>query len=337
MRLCFAPMEGVTGRTFRELHAACFPGIDRYCLPFLSPTQDHLLTPRQRRELDPGELGCDRLLPQILTKDAEDFLWAASAMAELGYREVNLNLGCPSGTVVSKGKGAGMLRDLSALARFLDRVFSESPIAVSVKTRIGLENPGEWGSILELFSRYPIAELTVHPRTRREMYTGDVHFDALRRAAEAASFSLCCNGNLFTPSDVKAAERAVPGLSGLMFARGLLADPALATRLRGGARRREDLIAFHNGLCRAYLATMHPDGAVLPKLKELWMYLCLLFPDEGQWKRLRKTKKWADFYPLTQSILRQDELLEEADFSRLGQRGLAEILRNHGPVPGQIP
>ena len=324
MKLYFAPMEGITGRSFRELHAAWFPGVDRYYLPFLSPTQDHLLTPKQRRELDPGSLGVGRIVPQILTKQAEDFLWAARPIAELGYEELNLNLGCPSGTVVSKGKGSGMLRDLDALDRFLDRIFSDCPVPISVKTRIGLESPEEWEAILSVLIRYPIRELTVHPRTRREMYLGAVHFGAFLRAAEAAPFPLCCNGNLFTLRDAEAAREAVPGLSALMIGRGLLADPALITRVKGGVRTREALIGFHNALCESYLASMHPDGAVLPKLKELWMYLSLLFEDEGDWRRLRKTKKWSEFYPLTQLILREGRILEEADFSRLGQRGLAE-------------
>ena len=132
MKLDFAPMEGITGRDFRELHAACFPGVDRYWLPFLSPAASHQLTPRQKRDLEPGALGRERLVPQVLTRDPADFLWAASAIAELGYEELNLNLGCPSGTVVSKGRGVGLLRDPEALDRFLEAIFAAAPIPFSV-------------------------------------------------------------------------------------------------------------------------------------------------------------------------------------------------------------
>ena len=319
MKLELAPMEGITGRDFREVHAACFPGVDRYRLPFLSPAGAHQLTPRQRRELDPGPLGCGRLLPQVLTKDPADFLWAASALAELGYGLVDLNLGCPSGTVVGKGKGAGLLRDPGALDRFLDAIFAAAPIPVSVKTRIGLEDPAEWEALLPVLARYPIRELTVHPRTRRELYKGGVHFDAFRRAAEILPFPLRYNGNLFTPSAVQRVDRACPGLAGAVIGRGLLADPALITRCKGGVRDREALIAFHEELAARYLAAMHPDGAVLPKFKELWMYLALLLPEEKAWKRLRKCARWAEFHPLALGLLRESELLPEADFSRLSQ------------------
>lgn len=327
MRLDFAPMEGITGRDFREVHRACFPGVDRYRLPFLSPAADHHLTPRQRRDLEPGSLGLSRLLPQVLTKDPGDFLWAASALAELGYEQVDLNLGCPSGTVVGKGKGSGLLRDPAALDRFLEAIFAAAPIPVSVKTRIGLEDPAEWESLLPVLARYPIRELTVHPRTRRELYKGGVHFDAFLEAAKLLPFPLYYNGNLFTPADVQGLETACPGLAGAVIGRGLLADPALVTRCRGGIREREALIAFHEELAERYLARMHPDGAVLPKFKELWMYLALLLPDERAWKRLRKCAKWAEFHPLALELLQSAGLLSEADFSRLNQKSVNLLAR----------
>lgn len=316
MTLDFAPMEGITGRDFRQVHAACFPGVDRYWMPFLSPASSHQLTARQLRELDPGPLGCERLVPQVLTKDPEDFRWAAAALGELGFREVDLNLGCPSGTVVSKGKGAGMLRDPDALDRFLEAIFTNAPLPISVKTRIGVNDPAEWETLLPILARYPIRELTVHPRTRREFYKGEVHSDAFRRAAECLPFPLRCNGNLFTVADVQRTQAEYPGLSGLMIGRGLLADPALITRCKGGTRSREALIAFHEELAARYLSYMHPDGALLPKFKELWLYLSLLLPDDRAWKRLRKCSRWAEFHPIALDLLQNTPLSAEADFSR---------------------
>ncbi len=330
MRLEFAPMEGITGRVFREAHAACFPGVDRYCLPFLSPTSVRSLTPKQLWELDPGPLGHDRLLPQILTKVPEDFLWCAGALAELGYREVNLNLGCPSGTVVGKGKGSGLLRDPVLLDRFLDEIFSRSPVAVSVKTRIGLEDPAEFDAILPVLERYPMASLTVHPRTRRALYTGPIRPEAWEAAYRTASCPLYYNGNLLTPGDVLCLSGDFPRTAGAMIGRGLLADPSLITRCRGGSRDRAAILRFHDSICERYLETMHPNQAVLPKLKELWQYLALLFPDDGAWKQLRRARRWEEFFPLTRELLRNRPMLPEADFSRLGQPTYREIRASYG-------
>jgi tRNA-dihydrouridine synthase len=319
MGLDFAPMEGITSREFRETHAACFAGVERYWLPFLSPTSVHQLTPRQKRDLEPGPLGCGRLVPQVLTREPEDFLWAAQALGELGYGEVNLNLGCPSGTVVSKGRGAAMLRDPAALDRFLDAVFARTPLPISLKTRVGLESPEEWEGLLPVLARYPVRELTLHPRTRRELYRGGVHPETVRRALELLPYPLRYNGNLFTPGGVGRLEAACPGLSGIMVGRGLLADPALAARCQGGCRERRALVDFHETLAERYLSFMHPDAAVLPKFKELWAYLALLLADGKPWKRLRKCTRWTEFHSLALDLLQNAALLEEAEFSRIDQ------------------
>ena len=182
MRLYFAPMEGLTDRIYRRLHHKHFGGVDRYYMPFLSPTMHKTLTHRESREL-PMEV-------------SEDFLWAAEQCAIRGYDEVNLNLGCPSGTVTAKGKGSGMLRDPEHLDRFLRDIFTASPLSVSVKTRIGYESPEEFVKLLDIFNRYPIKELIIHPRTRKQFYDGKLHMDQYEYAVANSKLPLCFNGDL---------------------------------------------------------------------------------------------------------------------------------------------
>ena len=311
-QLLFAPLEGITSRTFREVHAAFYTGVDRYYTPFLAPSQVHRLTPGQHSEFDPGRLGPQRVVPQLLTKCAEDFLWAARILAELGYDEINLNLGCPSGTVVSKGKGAGMLRDLSALQTFLDAVFAASPLPLSVKTRIGLDRPEEFGPILAVLAQYPWARMIVHPRTRKQFYQGQLHEAAFGAARQAYQGRLCFNGDLTSPGQIRSVLQTWPGVD-VMIGRGLLADPALAERLSGGRGDRQRLRDFHNTLCREYLTSMHPNQAVLPKMKELWTYLIRSFCDDGAMLRaLCKAKRWEPFYELTQAVFDTLPLADEA-------------------------
>ena len=314
MRYYFAPMEGVTDCEFRILHERYFPGADRYCLPFLTPTREHILTPRQLRELSPDGKARKNWLPQLLTASAEDFLWAAERLFALGFNEVNLNLGCPSGTVVSKGKGAGMLREPDALDAFLETVFSRCTGNISVKTRIGLEQPEEFGRLLEIFLRYPICELTVHPRTRRQLYKGAVRREAFDRAYRLWQGKLCYNGDLFSPADLDALAQRYPKLNAVMLGRGLLADPGLLCKYRGGSVTRERLREFHEELCRAYLARLHPNQAVLPKMKELWYYLSRSFDGgDAAFKKLRKARYWSGFYDLTRWVFDTLPLLDIAD------------------------
>ena len=170
MKIYFAPLEGLTDSIYRRLHHKYFPGVDAYFTPFFSPTVHRSLTPREQRELPMADTLGFPVVPQLLTKNAEDFLWMTQVCQERGYRQVNLNLGCPSGTVVSKGKGSGMLGSPDTLDGFLEQIFSQTPLPISIKTRVGVQSPEEFPRLLEIFNRYPLAELIVHPRVRKDFY-----------------------------------------------------------------------------------------------------------------------------------------------------------------------
>ena len=186
MNYYFAPMEGITGAVFRRTHHEFVPGIDKYFMPFITPTTQEKLTPRQKRDVLPEYNEGAPAMPQLLTLTAADFIWAANTLASLGYAEVNLNLGCPSGTLTAKGKGAGFLAHPDELDSFLDAVFSACTVPISVKTRLGVHDPAEFEALLEIYSRYPVAELTIHPRVRQDFYKGRVREDAFAAALEKA-------------------------------------------------------------------------------------------------------------------------------------------------------
>ena len=198
MKIAFAPMEGLTGALYRQAHCRWFGGVDRYFIPFITPTQDHRFTKRELREILPEHNGGLTAVPQLLVRRAEDFLWAAGELAAMGYPEINLNLGCPSGTVVAKGKGSGFLGLPEELERFLDTVFDAAPCAVSIKTRLGLREPEEFGPLLALFQRYPLAELIVHPRVQKDMYKNTPRRAYFARALADSPFPVCYNGDLYT-------------------------------------------------------------------------------------------------------------------------------------------
>ena len=292
MEYYFAPMEGVTGAIYRTVHHRFFPQVDRYYMPFLSPTQDHVFTPRELRNILPEHNLGFQAVPQLLTKNADDFLWAAGELFAMGYEEVNLNLGCPSGTVTAKGKGAGMLADPAGLDRFLDQVFSAVRGSVSVKTRLGMEEPEEFGPLLEIFGRYPISLLIIHPRVRQDFYRRPVRLEEFDRALESYRGPVCYNGGLVSPQDCRAFAARRPQVSRLMLGQGLLADPALVRQCRGGPPpAREELRAFHDQLYASYLEVFANQRAAVFHMKEVWSYLSRLF--QGREKAMKAIKKAA--------------------------------------------
>lgn len=316
MRYDFAPMEGITGALFRRLHHQFFPGVDRYYMPFLSPTRDHVFTPRELREILPENNPDAEVIPQLLTKVPEDFLWAAGELAAMGYQTVNLNLGCPSGTVVAKGKGSGMLADPSALDAFLDAVFSRAPCAVSVKTRLGLSDPEEFGPLLEIYNRYPLAELIVHPRVQKDGYRHPVRLEAFAPILAASRHPVCFNGGLVTTQDCRDLVGRFSGICGVMIGQGLVANPALVRQIRGGPGADwEALRAFHEALFGGYSQLFGSAHNAMMRMKELWAYLIRLFRDSGPYaKRLRKARDPQTFSQAVDAVFQELELLPEADW-----------------------
>ena len=299
MRYYFAPMEGLTDSIYRRLHHKYFPGVDRYYMPFLSPTIHRTLTHKEDRELPMADSVDFAAVPQILTKVSEDFLWAARVCRDRGYEEVNLNVGCPSGTVVSKGKGSGMLRDASALDRFLEEIFQASPLPISVKTRLGLEAPEEFPALLEVFNRYPIQELTIHPRVRKQFYDGSVHMELFDFAVKNSKNPLCYNGDILCLADAEALYCKYPQIDAIMIGRGLIADPGM---LSGGT----DVTAlegFMNELMAVYEVEFGGSRNAIFRLKENWGFLHDRFEGcDKLWKRLRKTTDADEFKAISAEI-----------------------------------
>ena len=314
VRTELAPLEGITTWLFRRTHARMFGGADRYFTPFFSPAAEHILTKKELRDLAPEQNAGVPTVPQVMTRRAEDFLWAAERMAELGYGEVNLNLGCPSGTVTAKGKGAGFLLRPDELDAFLDAVFSRVCLPVSVKTRIGYRDAAELPRLLEIFRRYPICELIVHPRLREEFYRGPVHLDAFAQALADSPVPVVYNGDLKKPEDVSDILRRFPAVSGVMIGRGAAADPALPRRLRGGpAAGREELQAFTRTLYDGYRSAYGSAGPAAQRMKELWFYLIERFDGGEKYaKKMRRVKAPEEYERLESGIFQELPLRRDA-------------------------
>ena len=252
MNYYVAPMEGLTDRVWRQAHQKWFGWAGapaKYYAPFLSPPENRVLIKKKMAELAPEANPGAPVVPQLLAKDGALAAWMVGQLRQLGYTEVNLNFGCPSGTVTAKGKGSGMLRDLDKLDAFLAALFAEAEGPLTVKTRLGVEKPEEFAAVLDVYNRYPIAELTIHPRVMRQQYRGIADREAFAKALPECRMPVCYNGDLTTVEQLRALEADFPAVQSLMVGRGIIADPALFRQALGGpAATKEELRGYLDDL-----------------------------------------------------------------------------------------
>lgn len=302
----FAPMEGITGRIFRRVFDKHFKGVTDYYTPFITPKEKRGIDKKDIKELLPAHNEGIKIVPQILASREEAFNLTASKLMEMGYKEVNLNLGCPSGTVVNKGRGSGALKNLDSLKELLTGIFNEAGhtgLKISIKTRIGYENASEFSDIISLYRQFPVDKLIIHPRTRMEFYKGSVHKECFKLAVDEYSKAdavgkLCFNGELKCVDDILAIEKEFSMINHIMIGRGLLRHPFLLEDMAGveTSDRQDRIRCFLEELLDTYLDEFNGGAAAVLKLKELWFYLQDSFEgSEGYVKDIRKAKGVAEY------------------------------------------
>ena len=298
MKFYLAPMEGVTGYIYRNAYQKYFHNIDCYYTPFLAPNKNHGFSSREINDIKPEHNAGMRVVPQVLTSQAEYFIRTAKDLEQLGYDEVNLNLGCPSATVVTKRKGAGLLADTAYLEHFLEDIFNQVSIDISLKTRIGMKSAEELDDLLDLYNQFPVKELIIHPRVREDFYNNTPDWNAFGKATEQSRHKLCYNGDLFTVSDYQRFCETFPQIDAVMLGRGILRNPGIVNEMQGGAPAdKKTLKLFHDELLGNYQAAFSGDRPVIFKMKELWVHMLpLLDPEQNYAKKIRKVEKISEYW-----------------------------------------
>ncbi len=293
MNLYFAPLEGIGLRVFRRVHNEIFGHVDAYFAPFISPGDQERVNRKGMRDISPEEN--KEVLPkiQVLTGNAEAFLRFSEDVKALGYDEININMGCPVQMVTKKGRGSGLLKNPEELDNFLSEIFSASDVKISVKTRIGFSSGEEFPRLLEIFNKYPISELTVHPRFREQFYKGTPDMEAFSRAYNNYKGKLCYNGDILEKRDFDALTEKYPDLTSVMIGRGAVKNPAIFREIKGGAPlSAEELFLFTEKMAKEWFDVLKSETYTLYKLKELWSYMSLNFPEEKKiTKAIKKSSK----------------------------------------------
>ena len=313
MNLYFAPLEGLSGYIYRNAHNIYFGSIDKYFSPFIVANQSESFKTRELNDILPDNNRGLALVPQLLTNNAKDFIHTSKKIKILGYDEINLNLGCPSGTVVSKNRGSGFLSKRVELDDFLSEVFSQAVTKISVKTRLGKDQYEEFYELIKIFNKYPISELIIHPRIQKDFYKNKPNLKIFRDALTLSKAPVCYNGDIFTAKAYKEFLIDFPDVNTIMLGRGLIVNPGLIREItRDKKLDKDSLKDFHDKVYSDYREVLYGDKNVLYKMKAIWYYMISAFTNNEKYaKRIRKSERLYDYEEAVKSLFAEQDILED--------------------------
>ena len=314
MKFYLAPMEGITGHIYRNSYEKYFHNIDKYFTPFIVPNQSVSLKTKELKDLLPQNNKGLNIVPQILTNDAEGFILTANKLKQLGYEEINLNLGCTAGTVVSKKRGSGFLAYPEELDKFLDEIYKIDNMKISIKTRLGKERADEFYKLIEIYNKYPLEELIIHPRTREDFYGNTPNLEVFKDALKLSKHSICYNGDIFTLNSYNKIINEFPEVNKVMLGRGILANPGLIGEIKNNEFANKEIIKmFHDEIFEKYTILLNEDKNAMYRMKELWGYMSHIFTNNKKYyKKIKKAQKAIDYKNAVNSLFIEQDIIKGA-------------------------
>ena len=309
--LSLGPFQGITDAPFRNVFKKHFGGIDKFYTPFFTGIQKDHAKNLQVEEIDPAFNDVETLTPQILSTDAEEILRFASQCKELGFKEINLNMGCPFPRVANKKRGCGLLPYPEKIEAILSTVFERIDMKFSIKCRLGYFSPDEIVPVIDIFNRYPLSELIIHPRIGKQLYKGEADVQRFVELMPLIKAPLVYNGDIVSKERFERIREQVKPVNEFMLGRGLLANPFLAEEIKGQTTR--DIKRLHAYVIDLYEDRLrHAGGSpkVLGRMKELWSYLMNSF-DEPQdiWRKIKKINALKEYEETVEAVFREHHVI----------------------------
>jgi tRNA-dihydrouridine synthase len=311
INLYASPLQGFTDFRFRNAFQQFFGGIDQYIAPYIRIKGSQEIKPANQRDILPSNNQSLNLIPQIITKDSDEFLYVAKYIQNLGYAELNWNLGCPYPMVAKRGMGSGLLKMPEKIDQILNRVNSESEIRVSIKTRLGYESPEEIYHVLPILDKYSLEHITIHPRIGKQLYKGKVDLDVFETCTGLSNHTIFYNGDISSVHRFREMKDRFPDIKHWMIGRGLIADPFLPSMIKADSNsypdaRQEIFLSFHDTLLSSYQEALSGPKHILMKMYSFWEYFILSFPsDPKDLKKIKKARSLSEYRELVKQIVKE--------------------------------
>ncbi len=298
--LYLAPFQGITGVTFRSVYTRNFQGIDKLYTPFFNGIHNETKLPaRKLAELGQNFENGIEVVPQILSKEPDEIIRFARLCHNLGFSELNWNLGCPYPQVANKKRGSGMLPYPEMVDNILQKAMIDMPVRFTIKCRLGYGSSAEIFNLVPIFNNYPIAEITIHARIGKQLYSGFPDRDLFQKAMGLIHAPVVYNGDIFSVDDFNDVNNSFETISHWMIGRGILSDPFLPAKIKNlpvANDQQTYMRKFIGEIYLAYRKQMNDNLAALGVLKEYWHYLSESFDDPHKvFKKLKKVNRFDEY------------------------------------------
>ena len=303
--LLSSPLQGFTDYKFRNAFNKYFGGIDTFYSPYIKLNGKLEIKKAYERDLLPENNLNLEVIPQIITNDADEFLFVANYVKKLGYNELNWNLGCPYPMVTKRGMGSGLICDFVKIEQILQKVHEQSDIKVSMKMRMGYENSEEILNVLPVLEKFPLKNIAIHARIGKQLYKGGVDLDAFQRCIENTNHKLYYNGDITSVEKFKEMQQRFPSIDHWMIGRGLIANPFLPSMIKNNTskfpiNKIEIFSQFHETIFQEYEQSLSGATHILLKMTSFWEYFSTLFSNPNKtFKKIKKAKIVYHLYTLT--------------------------------------
>jgi tRNA-dihydrouridine synthase B len=310
--LLSSPLQGFTDYKFRNAFHKYFGGIDTFYSPYIRLNGKFEIKLNYQRDILPKNNSTLEVIPQIMTNDADEFLFVAKYVKELGYKELNWNLGCPYPMVVNRCMGSGLISDAKRIDEVLKRVHQESDIIVSMKMRMGYENPTEILEVFPILDKYPIKNIAIHARIGKQLYEGGVDLDSFENCLSETRHKIYYNGDITSVEGFRTLKERFPSIDHWMIGRGIISDPFLAQMIKADTteypvNRMEVFGKFHDTLFNEYEQSLSGFNHLMLKMYSFWEYFSQALPNsKGVLKKVKKVKNLEKYEDAVKWILEEN-------------------------------
>jgi tRNA-dihydrouridine synthase len=292
--LLSSPLQGFTDFRFRNAFHKYFGGIDTFYAPYIRMNGKIVIKNSYKRDLELANNDTLEVIPQIMTNSDEEFLFVVKYIQELGYKELNWNLGCPYPMVTKRGMGSGLICNPEKIDQILDRVHSETDITVSMKMRMGYETPEEIQEVFPILDKYPIKNIAIHARIGKQLYKGGVDLESFQKCVDNTKHKLYYNGDITNVAKFREMQERFPSIDHWMLGRGLIADPFLPQMIKDNTTAYPEnsmLIfrEFHDTIFNEYQEYLSGPTPIKMKMLGFWEYFSQSFSNPQKvYKKIKK-------------------------------------------------